>query len=138
MGQIRINKISAEETLPIRHKVMWPDKPMEYVKLDEDKKGIHLGLKKDDKLLTVVSLFIQGDEAQFRKLATLESEQGKGYASIILKYLFDFAQTNGVKKVWCNARCNKTDFYSRLGLKETNKTFEKGGISYVIMRKNLV
>jgi len=135
--EIKIEQIFADETLALRHKVMWPDKPLEYVMLKDDERGIHFGLKKGSKLITVVSLFIKGKEAQFRKLATLQSEQGKGYASQLLDHVIQYAKNNNVIKIWCNARVEKTQFYKKIGLLETNKTFSKGGVDYVIMENYL-
>ena len=39
-----IKPITTSETLPIRHKVMWPDKPFDYVKLPKDEMARHFGL----------------------------------------------------------------------------------------------
>ena len=132
-----IKKISKEETWPIRHKVMWPDRNIEYIKLDDDDQGIHYGLYIDGRLVSVVSLFIEGDKAQFRKFATLEEEQGKGYGSRLLNHMLQEAKKLGVKLVWCNARKNKADYYKRFGLEETDQVFEKGGMEYVVMEKGL-
>jgi len=112
---------------------MWPDQPLDYVKLKEDNKGHHFGVFVDDLLVSVGSLFLVDGEAQFRKLATHISHQGKGYGSLLVNYLIDHATKHGVSKVWCNARSDKTDFYERLGLRITDQTFHKGGIDYVIM-----
>lgn len=65
----------------LRHEVMWPDEDFDYIKLKDDDAGIHFGLFKENMLISVVSLFVDKDEAQFRKFATLKSEQGKGYGS---------------------------------------------------------
>ncbi|AST89939.1 GNAT family N-acetyltransferase [Sutcliffiella cohnii] len=132
-----IRKISKEEAWKIRHKVMWPDKPFEYIKLKDDDAGIHFGLFNDTLLIAVVSLFVNNEEAQFRKFATLLEEQGKGYGTALLKYVLKEAEVHGVKRIWCNARQNKADFYSKFGLDETSFTFIKGGKSNVIMEKYL-
>jgi len=42
-----------------------------------------------------------------------------------------------VKKIWCNARKNKGNFYKKFGLEETNTSFIKDGKDYVIMEKYL-
>ncbi|MED4018295.1 GNAT family N-acetyltransferase [Sutcliffiella cohnii] len=132
-----IRKISKEEAWKIRHKVMWPDKPFEYIKLKADDAGIHFGLFNDTLLISVVSLFVTNEEAQFRKFATLLEEQGKGYGTALLKYVLKEAEAHGVKRLWCNARQNKADFYKKFGLDESSFTFIKGGKSYVIMEKYL-
>ena len=39
-----IKQISAADTWDLRHRVMWPEQPFEYVQLAEDEAGIHFGL----------------------------------------------------------------------------------------------
>ncbi len=52
---IKIREIQAQETYKLRHQVMWPDKPIEFVKLNDDENGIHFGLLKDSNIISVVS-----------------------------------------------------------------------------------
>ena len=33
---IEIREIKAQETYPLRHEVMWPDEPLDFVKLNND------------------------------------------------------------------------------------------------------
>ncbi|WP_397443790.1 GNAT family N-acetyltransferase [Peribacillus aracenensis] len=131
--EITVRQVDKEEVWELRHKVMWADKPFDYIKLEDDDLGIHYGLFKGDDLISVISLFINNRECQFRKFATLQLEQGKGYGSTLLDYIIKEAQNNGVKRIWCNARKNKVDFYKKFGLQETNSSFMKEGKSYVIM-----
>jgi GNAT superfamily N-acetyltransferase len=128
-----IRSIDKENAWRIRHKVMWPDRELEYVQLEDDDVGRHYGLFVGERLVSVVSLFIDQDEAQFRKFATLEAEQGKGYGSRLLRHVMEEAEHVGVKRIWCNARREKAAFYRKFGLRETDRTFEKGGKEYVIM-----
>nr|WP_231841407.1 GNAT family N-acetyltransferase [Amphibacillus xylanus] len=112
---------------------MWPDKPFDYIKVNGDDTAIHYGLFRDNKLISVISLFLSDKEAQFRKFATLEEEQGKGFGSQLLNYTLEQARLFGAERVWCNARSNKNTFYQKFGLKETASRFTKGGKDYVIM-----
>ena len=130
---MEVKKINASDTWPIRHEVMWPDQPFEFVQLEEDNLGFHFGVFEEDKLVSIVSCFIEGKEIQFRKLATLEEYQGKGIASHLLKYILEFAKEKGVEKVWCNARTNKKSFYEKFGMIDTFKTFVKSGQEFTIM-----
>ncbi|MBO9584017.1 MAG: GNAT family N-acetyltransferase [Flavobacterium sp.] len=130
---MEIKKINASDTWQIRHEVMWPDQPFEFVQLEEDASGFHFGVFEDNKLVSIVSCFIEGKEMQFRKLATLEEYQGKGIASELLKYIFKFAKEKGLEKVWCNARTSKKAFYEKFGMKNTFKTFVKKGQEFTIM-----
>ncbi|WP_299317042.1 GNAT family N-acetyltransferase [uncultured Maribacter sp.] len=131
----KIIQITSKETLPIRHQVMWPTKPLDYVKLNNDNEGLHYGLFLDNTLISIVSLFIKDEEAQFRKFATLENYQGKGYGSLLLNEIIQVAGKKSLKRIWCNARTNKMDYYKKFGMVVTDSTFRKGGLDYVIMER---
>lgn len=133
-----IKEITAVDTYPIRHAVMWPQMPLDYIKLPDDEKGIHFGLFKNDTLIAVVSLFIENSIAQFRKLATATAEQGKGYGSQLLSFLIAHVEVIKVEKIWCNARADKKEFYSKFGFEVTNKVFRKQEIDYVVMEKIII
>lgn len=130
---MNIKAIEASQTWQIRHEVMWPDQPFEFVKLEEDNAGLHFGVFDQEKLVSIVSCFIVNDEMQFRKLATLEDFQGKGIASKLLEYILKLAKEKDLKKVWCNARTNKKSFYEKFKMIDTNKTFTKSGQEFTIM-----
>ncbi|KKO00828.1 hypothetical protein LCGC14_0122340 [marine sediment metagenome] len=133
----KIIEITVDETLPIRHRVMWPNKSIDYVKLPNDIEGRHYGLFLNEKLISVISLFITDTEAQFRKFATIKEYQGKGYGSLLLQEIIGVAKNENLSKIWCNARQNKTDFYTKFGMVSTNRTFVKGAVDFVIMESLL-
>ena len=130
---IEIKRITSSEVLPIRHKVMWPNKPIEYVKLQNDKSAKHFGLVVNGEVISIISLFTVEKEVQFRKFATLPEFQGFGYGTALLKNVIDLTKKEGFEKLWCNARVEKIKFYESFSLKSTNKKFEKDGVQYVIM-----
>ena len=133
-----IKAITAEETYQLRHEVMWPNMPLEFVKLKDDASGLHFGFFKDAEIVAVVSLFIQGNRAQFRKLATKISEQGQGYGTRLLQHLINHVATKEhINGLWCNARADKTSFYKKFGMVATHQTFQKEGLNYCIMEKDL-
>jgi hypothetical protein len=57
--EITIRQVDRQEVWELRHKVMWPDMPFGYIKLEDDDLGIHYGLIKGDILISVISLFIK-------------------------------------------------------------------------------
>jgi GNAT superfamily N-acetyltransferase len=116
---------------------MWPDKEMDYIKLKDDKLGSHFGLFIGEELVSVISLFAEAEGVQFRKFATLEELQGKGYGTMLLQFVMKEVKKLGAKKLWCNARKNKIDFYKRFGLEESDETISKDGIEFIIMSKIL-
>ena len=133
----KIKEIPYQLTWDIRHQVMWPNKPLEYVKLEKDESGLHYGLYKEEELISIISLFIEDRRAQFRKFATVVQQQRKGYGTILMKHLLSRVATMEVEILWCNARVAKAIFYEQFGLVKTERTFMKGGISYVVMEKIL-
>ncbi len=133
---IEIKEIRAEDTYEIRHKVMWPDKDIDFVKLEEDKMGHHFGLFDNAVLVSIVSVFYKKKEAQFRKFATLVAYQGRGYGSKLLKYVFQSIENQGVERIWCDARIEKKGFYEKLGMVAVDSVFIKNGIEYIVMERN--
>jgi len=114
---------------------MWPDRTIDYVKITNDKDGDHFGLFVHNKLVSIISIFIEEDHAQFRKFATVVEDQGKGYGTKLLSYVLNELEKNQLTKIWCNARKEKAFYYERFGMIKTDVTFAKGGIDYVIMKK---
>lgn len=130
---MKIAAIEPSQTWQIRHEVMWPDQPFEFVQLKEDELGFHFGAFEDEKLVSIVSCFFSEDVMQFRKLATVEEFQGKGIASELLKHIFKLAKQKNMTKIWCNARTNKMSFYEKFGMTDTHKIFTKEGQEFTIM-----
>ncbi|MDF2633606.1 MAG: family acetyltransferase [Pelosinus sp.] len=116
---------------------MWPEKDIEYVKLKDDDIGRHFGLFVSDELVSVISIFANRSSVQFRKFATLQELQGKGYGTMLLNFVLEEAKIRGAKIIWCNARKSKMDFYKRFGLEETGDAIIKAGIEYVMMSKKM-
>ena len=67
---LEIKEIQPSETLDLRHRILSPNKSVDSIILTEDDVGQHFGLFKDAQLISVISLFIENDMAQFRKFAT--------------------------------------------------------------------
>ncbi|UWX56264.1 GNAT family N-acetyltransferase [Maribacter litopenaei] len=122
-----IESISAQATWPLRHQVMWPNLPLDFVKLENDVEGYHYGIFCNENIVSCISLFVQDGSAQFRKLATKQEFQRKGYASELIIHVVNICRQMKLKKIWCNSRMDKTDFYENFGLAKTNECFIKGG-----------
>ena len=130
---MNIRKISADDTLQLRRDVLYPNESLDAVKVDHDADGLHFGVFDQGQLVTVVSLFLGRDTAQFRKLATAPAAQGKGFGKAILAYLVDICKKEKIKLLWCNARDTAVTFYDRLGYTTKGDYFIKGGITFVRM-----
>ncbi|MCJ0742614.1 GNAT family N-acetyltransferase [Pedobacter montanisoli] len=127
-----------EQTFPsltwaIRQEAMYPGKDLEAVKLDDDFNGIHFGLYVNHALTGVVSLFIDQDRAQFRKLAVLPHMQRKGLGNLIIQNLISFCKTEKLSKIWCNARVDAIGFYEKNGFVTSGEPFSRNHLQYIKM-----
>jgi len=130
---MEIKEIAASETWPLRHKVMWPNKPLDFVVLPIDEEGIHYGLFENKILVSVISLFINSQEGQFRKFATDDYFQGRGYVSKLLNHLIEEAKKLNLKGLKCDARITAIEFYQRFGMEVASDVVRKNGKDYVMM-----
>jgi len=132
-----IRPVPLKEVWMLRHAVMYPGYPEAVVKLKDDELGTHLGIYKDGELASVVSVFQQGREMQFRKLATRQDWQGKGLASALLHYIDHLAQQKKVHRLWCNARLSATGLYEKMGMYTTGRPWQALGQDFIVMEKKL-
>lgn len=134
---IQIEQIRDDLTWRIRHEAMYPDLPLEAVKLEDDGEGMHFGLYADDQLSTVISIFNEGTIYRFRKFATIVEAQGKGYGSTLLRHIIEYVSSMGATMLWCNARVSAAEFYERFGFVRTDKISQAHHIDFVIMELQL-
>ncbi len=134
---MQIEQIPHYLTWRIRHVAMYPNMPYDAVKLANDSDGIHFGIYLNHDLAGVVSLFTQGNKAQFRKMAVLPELQKKGLGTALLQYLIDFCKLQKITKIWCNARVNAKEFYAKFGFLATDKTYTAAGFNFVVMELDL-
>ena len=127
---ICICSIPASATYPLRHSVLWPDKPLDYVRIDEDELGYHYGTYLEDELVAVISLFVTGTAARFRKFATRPDQQNKGLGTSLLQHVFAEARRLGANTIYCDARLSAAAFYQRFGMQPAGEVFFKGEIPY--------
>lgn len=127
---LAIQSITAEQTYPLRHSVLWPDKPLDYVKVDDDAAGHHFGAFDNEELIAVISLFVNGQESRFRKFAAHPDHQRKGVGTLLLNHVIAEARRLGATVLWCDARLDAADFYRRFGMTAVSDVFYKGPIPY--------
>lgn len=134
---LQIRPITAAETWPIRHLAMWPERDPAFVRLPGDDDAEHFGLfagtQADAPLVSVISLFRDDGDAQFRKFATLPQAQGLGHGGALLQFLVRHAQAQSLRRLWCNARVERSSFYARHGFVPAGAPFPKNGRDYIRM-----
>jgi len=133
MSPAVVEQIFPSLTWRIRHITMYPDQPFDLVKLENDFDGIHFGIYANHELTGVVSLFINDTIGQFRKFAILPEAQHQGLGTQLMEYVIDFCTVQKLTKLWCNARVNSKEFYTKFGFYETDQTYTATGFDFVRM-----
>jgi predicted GNAT family N-acyltransferase len=144
---LRIKQIGAEDTLPIRNKVLREGRPLSECKFegDESDQTFHLGAFVDKKLVSVASFYYNpnpkfefANQYQLRGMATLETYRQQGFSTELLKVAFPMIKQNFCDLVWCNARVQALDFYEKLGFNKASDVFDIPGVGpHVLMYKEL-
>ncbi len=128
-----VEQIFPTLTWRVRQLSMYPDEEITTMELPEDFDGIHFGLYAEHELTAVVSLFINESTAQFRKMAVLPQEQGKGFGMKLLQYIIDYCKDQGIKELWCNARTSAIGFYNKAGFVTQGDDYQRNQHSYIKM-----
>ena len=128
-----IKKITWEETIPIRNRVLWPNKPPQFCYIKDDNDGWHFGFYIEQELVSVASVYPNKGSARLRKCATLEEVQGQGVGTALLEHIILTIRGKGIRHFWCDARETATGFYERSGMHREGERFYKSNIPYFKM-----
>jgi [ribosomal protein S5]-alanine N-acetyltransferase len=121
-----VKLITAKDTYPLRHLILWPHKHnLSDCSIEIDDKGIHFGSFKNNDVVSIGSFFSSNisdfDEmahCQFRLRAMASNHhlktKGGGKALLLFaqKYL---KSTHKADLIWCDAREVAVGFYKKLG-----------------------
>jgi len=136
---MKIVTLTATQTLPIRHAVLWPNKSPEFCRVEGDHSALHYGIEMADELVCVGSVYIGAEKnsARLRKFATLPAFQKQGLGSCLLQKMLDDCRQRGLAVFWCDARESAIVFYQRFGLAPQGERFYKEDEPYFKMRIDL-
>ncbi|MDC5806058.1 GNAT family N-acetyltransferase [Vibrio europaeus] len=134
---MRVERITAEQTLTLRHTVLWPTKNLEFCRVAEDEFGFHYGGFFGEQLVGVASIFVEQDEARLRKFAVLPEYQGQGIGSMMLATMLSEVRNFQATLFWCDARESALGIYRKFGMSKQGERFYKGEIPYFKMSLEL-
>ena len=133
LSAIEIRRITAEETLHLRHKILRPHqtlKDCQYVG-DHLSSTLHLGAYRANELVGIATLLNQNAEenVQFgvwrlRGMAVLENCRNKGVGGALLRALIAHFREQGGSRFWCNARTSAVNFYSKFEMSPEGEEFD--------------
>jgi GNAT superfamily N-acetyltransferase len=130
---IEIKKITAFDTIIVRHPILRPGKPTETCHFEGDDLPTtsHFGLFLEAQLAAVISvfevknkLFSEINQYQIRGMAVLDDFQKKGFGEALLNYCENEIKLNKSSLIWFNARETAVGFYKKSGYKVLGNQFE--------------
>ncbi len=146
---MKVLRITAQDTYQIRQKVLIPDHDLQKAKFENDDDediSFHLGAFVGGKLVSVASfyydrnpLFPDLHQYRLRGMATLQEFQNTGLSSELLKMAFPIIKQNFCTLLWCDARVSAIGFYEKVGFtKLSGDIFEIEDIGqHTLMMKSI-
>ncbi len=136
---MQIRRIELSQTLPIRRRVLWPDRLPEDIVYPEDSEAgtFHLGAFDDSgELLGIATLYHDVDATWLlRGMGVLPHNQSQGIGARLVDASVGELRNLGATGVWCNARLAVTGFYQRKGWEIEGEEFEIPGVGgHFVMR----
>ncbi len=110
-----ITPLTAAQTFDLRHRVLWPDQPRDFVIVPGDDAALHFGVLDNGQVIGIVSMFDTDDGAQLRKLATDPAFQGRGIGSALVAHVVQTARISGTHRIFLSGRHSALDFYKSFG-----------------------
>jgi len=130
---MEIRAISWQQTIPLRHSVLWPSKPAEYCYVEGDDEALHFGAFVNQELVCVASVYFTLNRARLRKFATDVRHQKQGIGSKMLQYIIQSIRSKEIDYFWCDARESASDFYKRFDMNICSERFYKADVAYFKM-----
>lgn len=121
-----VKLITPEETYPLRHLILWPDKHNVLdCSIEFDEKGIHFGTIKNNQIVSIGSFFssnsldfekVSHHQFQLRAMASNHHLKTKGGGKVLLLFAQEYLKSNyNTDLIWCHAREVAVGFYKKLG-----------------------
>lgn len=130
---MQIHRIHWQETIPLRHAVLWPGRSPEFCQVEGDEGAWHFGAFVAEGLVSVASVYPEGRSARLRKFATASEFQRKGIGTRMLEHILAELKSHGIERFWCDARESARGFYERFGMRPEGERFHKGDVPYFRM-----
>lgn len=133
-----IRPITVDDCLWLRHKVLWPQFPLDYSRVEGDEQAQHFGLFLDDTLISCLSVFtLNVGEYQIRKFATDTDHQHQGHGTKLMRHTLDALESQGTHSISLNARLTASPFYAQFGFQAVGAVYYKEEIAYVVMERHV-
>ncbi|MGR9049646.1 GNAT family N-acetyltransferase [Halobacillus faecis] len=144
---MRVQRVKAEQTYNLRHKILRPHQPFEACQYntDQDDDAFHIGAFSDTELVSVASFYLESHpefqstiQYRLRAMATAEEFRGRGAGREVVHYAESRLKNLKAELLWCKGRTSVQKYYEKLGFKPYGEVFDYPPIGpHVIMYKEL-
>ncbi len=133
ISNYKIELITSDQTLDLRHKVLKPFLSKKECLTPEDflPTTTHFGLFYNDRLISTASVFPEsnidlhcGFPYRLRGMASDINYQGQGFGGALLMSIIDFLKDKRCDMLWCNARIKAFPFYKSNGFQFSGEMFD--------------
>lgn len=131
---MEVQKISAQETKPLRHLVLWPHIELQEncaIDIDEREDAIHLGTYDGARIVSIGSLFqMRSPKISFEKqyrlraMATHPDYRGKNCGKLLIEKAIEILKEKKQEVLWCDARMGAVGFYQSLGFNVIDEVYD--------------
>jgi GNAT superfamily N-acetyltransferase len=124
MLDLRVIELTAEQTHPLRRRVLRDGTPSDEVRFEGDNLAttLHLGVLAGDEIVAISTWrpkaypdFPAQPGVQLRGMASAPEVRGSGAATLLLRAGIDRAAADGAELVWARARDTALGFYAANG-----------------------
>jgi len=122
---VRIERVAAEVTWPLRQRVLRPHERLDQLALpgDDDPEAAHFAALDGAEVVGTASVRPEpppwhagpGRSWRLRGMATAEDHRSQGIGGAAVRAVIDHVGRHGGGLLWCNARTPATAFYDRVG-----------------------
>ncbi len=96
----------------------------------------HFGLRRDEEIIACLIAIPSGQhEIQFRQMAVAPKWQNHGFGKLLLSKAENLLVSEGIQKMWLNARQTATNFYLKMGYHTVGDIFYELNIPHYKMEK---
>jgi GNAT superfamily N-acetyltransferase len=142
---MQIVEVKAERPVPLRHKILRPEMPLEASIYPEDHLPgtLHLAAFDGEALVGCATALPKSppgrmDAAyQLRGMAVEALYRNQGLGAQLLQRLETAVAARGITLMWCNGRTVAQSFYERAGWRTEGDEFDLVGIPHFVMVKML-
>jgi GNAT superfamily N-acetyltransferase len=132
--ELTVRRISAADTRPLRHRVLWPhlsSPEVCIIDIDERRDAFHVGVYAEERLISIGSFFsmdsprlLMQPQYRLRAMATDPEFRRMHAGDTLIQFALQELRLRRAAVLWCDARLVAVPFYEQLGFQKADDVYE--------------